>query len=306
MLLLNVLNVYKLLAQNQTKFCQQLNFETEHPPFFTFNSCFIASHHIQKLEVTVSKKPDFKTVKSAVELWVYDFNNLGQCMQLKRYHRPVKSSKHTKAYADSTIYVWTYAGTFCIAQRVLENTIWKSVYRVLNKTDSAFVQYYTEEIQNPFIKSSEFPYILKSIAKDSIGIQKLSAHVTLQTYFNMQHKPYKEIISQFYSDGSLESKSEHYFAAPWMQQMGQWHKNDGLLKRYEFTFQNNMQVKTERRFTYDSRGVLYADSVFTDTRFVQQSAYLINSDGCFKSIVLQSIDEGHVTIFDFKYTQTKP
>jgi len=244
--LLNALNNHKLWAQNTSSLCPQLSFESDQNPFFTFNACFIATRHIEKIEVTVSKKPDFKTVKTAIELWVYTFDKHGQCLQLTQYTHPVKSSKQGIHYSDSTVYFWTYRGTKCIAERVLENSNWKSVYRNFNTSDSSFILNYAEELQNPFIKSSPFPYLVKNTSKDSVGVQWLSKHIILNTFYNIQSKPYKEIMSRFYPDGSMAYKSEHYFAVPWMRQQWQWYKEAGLLKRYVFTFQNDIEVQTER------------------------------------------------------------
>ena len=274
--------------------------ESDLKPFFVFNSNYIRQHNWSEITVSVSIKPDYKKVSSETELWRYSFDTFGRCVALSRYIYKVKK------LTDSTHYYWYYNNHECIAQRMLKNSVWNSIYWSKPYSDSVCLAVFTEEVQNPFNAASVFPFFQKNSFKDSIRIQWISDLVKIETIFNAQRLPYKEVITRYHSDKTLKSRQEYFVNAPWMRQEWSFERQQNQLKKITHRSNNGIETHLERRFYYDSKGCLEVDSVFSDHQLIQQSLYIKNEDSIIKSVIIQSLLDLKISLFTFKFKKRLP
>lgn len=254
----------------------------QHP----FNEEFIKRNDIQSIQVEISSKKEMDIIRPANRFLVFEFNEEGGLVSEKKF-------KIGETDTLNFAFLYTDDGKLLQEQEYIGSGILEKKYRYDENGNKSRVEYRKIDTYH---KGSNI------ISIDSIRTIVVDG-VLIQTYYNDQDRPYREVRVYKDSLGYL-SKYRETFIISHKQNTIEYSYNDyGLLKEidYYFAFKDK---KRKEVYYYTEEGVPESFQVYEDGVLIDRKEYLYNGDGSLKAILFKEMETNLITIWELTYIKS--
>lgn len=292
--------------------------ETAFEPQHSFNPFFIKSRGIKKITFEIIDKKDFEVAVDRNLTETYEFNSDGL---LSRYYyttiarsverqitvRNRRGVVHTRSVSDylydtvSTTYY--YNGKDLVLKRYHDGLHYyeSRYYRYDSLGNLTKEQRFRETNNSPdrsvFILGNQL-----LLSEDSFQYRKFSSGQLKCVHLNSEHRPYKELITNYDSLGRKKDLTENYTAAAWIMQGTRFEYNGKHLVTAVFDGNAGTRVLLKNTYEYDEIQELYSEKQYKNDVLVKEISYVTDkTDSLLKSVIVRDTMNKTMRIIRLKY-----
>lgn len=251
----------------------------QHP----FNEKFIQRNQIQSIQVEISSKKEMDIIRPANRFLVFEFNKQGNLISEKKFKI---GDSDTLNFA----FIYNEAGNLIQEQEFIGSGILEKKYTYDASGNKNRVEYRKIDIYNA--ESN-----LLSI--DSIRTIEVDG-VLIQTYYNDQQRPYREIRIYHDSLGYLNRFRETFIISHKQNNIYYSYNDYGLLKEITYDFALNDKKRREE-YHYNEEGVPDSFLTYENDVNTYRKEYLYNGNGSLKAILFKEMETNLITIWELSY-----
>lgn len=251
----------------------------QHP----FNEKFIQRNNIQSIQVEISSKKEMDIIRPANRFLVFEFNDQGRLVSEKKF-------KIGETDTLNFAFIYNEKGKLIQEQEFIGSGILEKKYRYDENDNKCYVEYRKIDVYSD--QSN-----LLSI--DSIRTIEVDG-VLIQTYYNDQKRPYREIRIYHDSLGYLSRFRETFIISHKQNSIVYTYNDYGLLKEINYDFALNDKKRREE-YHYNEEGIPDSFLTYENGVNTRRKEYLYNGDGSLKAILFKDMDTNLITIWELTY-----
>jgi hypothetical protein len=251
----------------------------QHP----FNEKFIQRNGIQSIQVEISSKKEMDIIRSDKRFLVFEFNPDGNLISEKKF---MMGEVDTLSFA----FIYNEGGDLILEQEYIGSGILEKKYKYDQDANKIGVEYRKIDVKNDDSNIISIDSV-KTIIVDG---------VLIQSYFNDQKRPYREVRIYRDSLGYISRFRETFIISHKQNTIDYSYNDFGLLQEINYYFAFN-EKKRREEYSYNEEGFPETFLVYEDDVLVKRKEYLYNGDGSLKAILFKDMDTNLITIWELTY-----
>jgi hypothetical protein len=295
-------------------------FDTQH----NFNPKVIKANNIRRITFDILDKKDFQVALDKNLIESYDFDTNGM---LSRYYyttiiktiekeitTPPVYKKRKKISSGETeimsVYIYdTVSTNYFYAGK---NLILKRYHDGFNYYESRYYRYdslgnLTKELRFKETNNSKDKtfFVLGNqvlLSEDSFQYQKYSSGQLKCTYLNTEHRPYKEVVTNYDNLGRRKEIFENYTVASWIMQEHKFEYINDRLSVAKFKGNAHTSIDLKINYEYDAKQELYSEKHYNKDVLEKEVSYITDSgNGLLNSFIIRDPKNKTIRIVKLKY-----
>lgn len=251
----------------------------QHP----FNEKFIKRNNISSIQVEISNKKEMDIIRAAHRFLVFEFNDAGKLISEKKF-------KMGEVDTLNFSFEYNSDGNLLLEQEFIGSGILEKKYTYDSEGHKKSVQYRKIDTYN---KGSNL------LSIDSVKTLIIDGTV-IQTYFNDNGRPYREIRLYYDSLGYMSRFRETFIISHNQNTIDYSYNDFGLLKEINYFFAFTGKKRREE-YIYDAEGVPESFMIYENDELIKRKEYLYNSDGSLKAILFKEMETNLIIIWELTY-----
>lgn len=215
------------------------------------------------------------------------------------------TTKTITRYINDTVFanIFYDSQNRIILKRVRSADYYDSYYYEYDKEGRIIKELHCKET-NVSENKNEFKLGVQTIlSSETFEYIKISKTQTQKICFNDEGREYKKVIINYDESGNIVSENFNYIVS-WMfnENIYEYDFADRVIKRKN-TANENGDIKTEKLFTYDSKGILNSEKFLKNDELISETTYLYENDSpLVYSRLIRDHKNASIGIVKFIYT----